>query len=59
MNSSVQIFAISGVPDIRAGDQIDEILGECLEASGGVAENDILCIRAMKNDVIIHTSYKI
>ena len=44
MNNGVQIFAISGVPDIRAGDQIDEILGECLEASGGVSENDILCI---------------
>ena len=44
MNNRVQIFSIGGVPDIQAGDKIDVILGECLESSGGVEENDILCV---------------
>ena len=44
MSSAVQISAISGVPDIKPGDKLDKILGECLEKSGGVREHDILCI---------------
>jgi len=44
MNNGIKIFTIKGIPDIKPGDKLDEILGQCLEDDGGVKDHDILCI---------------
>jgi coenzyme F420-0:L-glutamate ligase/coenzyme F420-1:gamma-L-glutamate ligase len=44
MNSEVQISPLPGIPDIRPGDDLAQILGDALETGGGVEEGDILCI---------------
>lgn len=44
MNSSVDIRAIPGIPDIRAGDDLGELLGDALETAGGLWDGDILCL---------------
>ncbi|EDZ44978.1 F420-dependent oxidoreductase, putative [Rhodobacterales bacterium Y4I] len=45
MSLSVSLTAVPGVPDIRNGDDLAAILGDCLEAAGlGLEDSDILCI---------------
>lgn len=45
MTDTVYITAIAAVPDIKPGDDLAQILGDCLAASGhGVQDGDILCI---------------
>lgn len=45
MIDTVSITAIPGVPDIKPGDDLAQILGDCLEASGlGLQQGDVLCI---------------
>ncbi|MEM6941240.1 MAG: coenzyme F420-0:L-glutamate ligase [Pseudomonadota bacterium] len=44
MTPGVTLKAIPGVPDIAPGDNLAQILGDCLEASGGVMPGDILCV---------------
>ena len=44
MAGGLQISAVPGVPDIQPGDDLARILGDCLEASGGVQDGDILCL---------------
>lgn len=44
MTGGIEITPISGFPDIRPGDDLVGVLGDCLEAAGGLQEHDILCI---------------
>lgn len=44
MRASVTLTAISGVPDLRPGHDLAEILGDCLAAAGGLEDGDILCV---------------
>ncbi|MEM7519616.1 MAG: coenzyme F420-0:L-glutamate ligase [Pseudomonadota bacterium] len=44
MTASVQVIAVPGVPDIRPGDDLAAVLGDCVAASGGLVANDVLCI---------------
>lgn len=44
MNGTVHITAIQGVPDIRAGDDLAAIVGDCLATAGGLQDGDILSI---------------
>ncbi|WP_264213334.1 coenzyme F420-0:L-glutamate ligase [Leisingera thetidis] len=45
MSLSVSLAAIPGVPEIRNGDDLAAILGDCLQASGlGLQTGDILCV---------------
>ncbi|MEM9969782.1 MAG: coenzyme F420-0:L-glutamate ligase [Pseudomonadota bacterium] len=44
MNTGVSIRAIPGVPDIAPGDDLAAILGNCLEAGGGLADGDIITV---------------
>jgi len=44
MSRAVQIDAIPGVPDIRPGDDLAALLGDALEAAGGLRPGDILAI---------------
>ncbi|UWQ60883.1 coenzyme F420-0:L-glutamate ligase (plasmid) [Leisingera caerulea] len=45
MSLSVSLTAVPGVPDIRNGDDLGAILGDCLEQAGlGLQDGDILCI---------------
>jgi coenzyme F420-0:L-glutamate ligase/coenzyme F420-1:gamma-L-glutamate ligase len=45
MIDTVSLTAIPGVPDVKPGDDLAQILGDCLAASGhGVQEGDVLCI---------------
>ncbi|MEM7299546.1 MAG: coenzyme F420-0:L-glutamate ligase [Pseudomonadota bacterium] len=44
MTDGATITPISGVPDIRPGDDLASVLGDCLEASVGIQNGDILCI---------------
>ncbi|MEM6609436.1 MAG: coenzyme F420-0:L-glutamate ligase [Pseudomonadota bacterium] len=41
---SVEVTAIPGVPDIRPGDDLANILGDCLQEACGVRDGDILCL---------------
>ncbi|SFR12416.1 coenzyme F420-0:L-glutamate ligase [Poseidonocella sedimentorum] len=41
---SVTLTALPGIPDIAPGDDLAAILGDALEAAGGVAPGDILCL---------------
>jgi coenzyme F420-0:L-glutamate ligase/coenzyme F420-1:gamma-L-glutamate ligase len=44
MNDAMQITAVAGVPDIRPGDDLAQMLGDCLEQAGGLKDFDILCV---------------
>ncbi len=41
---SMEMTAIPGVPDIRPGDDLAVIIGDCLEHSGKLADGDILVL---------------
>lgn len=44
MRDAVTLLPVPGVPDIRPGDDLADILGTALAAAGGVAAGDILCL---------------
>ncbi|MEM9350551.1 MAG: coenzyme F420-0:L-glutamate ligase [Pseudomonadota bacterium] len=44
MMRKVTLMAIPGIPDLAPGQDLAVILGDALEAAGGVEEGDILCI---------------
>ncbi len=45
MEAGVNIFALQGIPDVQAGDDLAELIGDCLEKHvGGPVNGDILCI---------------
>lgn len=45
MSLSVTLTALSGLPDVKAGDDLAALIGENLEASGlGLQDGDILCV---------------
>lgn len=44
MIDGVTIRAVSGVPDIHPGDDLEDIFGVCLEREGGLNTGDILCV---------------
>ncbi|MEM9967864.1 MAG: coenzyme F420-0:L-glutamate ligase [Pseudomonadota bacterium] len=44
MTETVHIAALTGIPDIKPGDDLPRIIGDCLEQQDGLAQHDILCI---------------
>ncbi len=45
MDGSVSIFPINGVPDIKTGDNLAVIIGDCLEQSfGNLIDGDVICV---------------
>ncbi|MEM8593150.1 MAG: coenzyme F420-0:L-glutamate ligase [Pseudomonadota bacterium] len=44
MIDTVEISPILGIPDIRPGDDLAKIIGDCLAELGGPRDHDILCI---------------
>lgn len=44
MTLAAQIFAVPDVPDVRPGNDLAQLLGDCLAALGGAQAGDILCI---------------
>ncbi|MBC6442412.1 MAG: coenzyme F420-0:L-glutamate ligase [Rhodobacteraceae bacterium] len=42
--STVKIFAIPGVPDVRPGDDLAAQLGDALAAAGGLQDGDVICV---------------
>jgi len=44
VRAGVRIIAVPGVPEIRPGDALADLLGDCLAAAGGVEDGDILAI---------------
>lgn len=45
MTAEVSISAVMGVPDIKPGDDLAGILGDCLQAhAGGPQDGDIICV---------------
>jgi coenzyme F420-0:L-glutamate ligase/coenzyme F420-1:gamma-L-glutamate ligase len=40
----LQIWAVEGIPEIVAGDNLAELIGDALEASGALEDGDILCV---------------
>ena len=44
MSGGLHIFPVANIPDIRPGDDLAKILGDGLEAAGGLHDLDILCV---------------
>lgn len=40
----LQVWPVEGIPEIAAGNDLAEIIGDALEASGALQDGDILCI---------------
>lgn len=44
MRGAIEISAVPAVPDIRPGDDLARVVGDCLAAHGGLNDGDILCV---------------